>query len=267
MEGEVNLSLHELKVFLKNMKYLNLIESIKNKKNLGVVPVIAEIKRLTPRLEKKIKKDTRDAGLLAKLYQKAGAAGISLITEKKYFGGQPEIDIPKILESVNLPLLIKDFIRDEQTVNYYLNLVSKINKNYLQRISLLLIVHHLQKTKLQKLIKLINKKGALVQIEIMEKENLSVFKKIRPVPKLFNINNKKIKHLEKGKNKLIINKLLVQNCRKIIKDSILISSSAHQSVDDVRKSIQSGADAILAGSVFMKAKNPVKTIRSFVNAL
>lgn len=251
------------------MKYLNLVESIKNKKSLGVVPVIAEIKRLTPKLEKEkgTKKDMRDAGALAKLYQKAGVAGISLVTEKKHFGGQPEIDIPKILESVNLPLLIKDFIREEQTVNYYLNLVSKINKNYLQRISLLLIVHHLQETRLQKLIKLINKKGAFAQIEIMEKENLSAFKKIRPVPKLFNLNNKKIDNFEKGKNKLIINKLLVQNCRKIIKDSILISSSAHQSVKDVRRSIQSGADAVLAGSVFMQAKNPLKTIRNFVNAL
>lgn len=250
------------------MRNLNLVESIKNKRNLGVVPVIAEIKRLTPnKLEKGIKKDVRDAGLLAKLYQKAGATGISLVTEKKYFGGQPEIDIPKILKSVNLPLLIKDFIREEQTVNYYLDLISKINKNYLRRISLLLIVHHLQGTQLQKLIKLINKKGAFAQIEIMCEENLSVFKKIKPVPQLFNINNKKIDNLEKGKNKLIINKLLVKNCRKIIKDSILISSSAHQSVDDVRKSIQSGADAILAGSVFMQAKNPVKIIRSFVNAI
>lgn len=251
------------------MKYPNLIESIKNKKSLGVVPVIAEIKRLIPKLEKEkgIKKDMRNAGLLAKLYQKAGVAGISLVTEKKYFGGQPEIDIPEILESVKLPLLIKDFIREEQSVNYYLDLISKINKNYLQRISLLLIGHHLQEIQLKKLIKLINKKGAFVLIEIMEKENLSVFKKIKPVPKLFSLNNKKIDDLEKGKNRLIINKALVQNCRKIIKDSILISSSAHQSVEDVRKSIQSGADAVLAGSVFMQAKNPVKTIRSFVNAL
>jgi len=251
------------------MKYINLAESIKNKKSLGVIPIIAEIKRLTPKLEKEngTKKDMRDAGVLAKLYKKAGAAGISLVTEKKYFGGQPEIDIPKILESVNLPLLIKDFIQEEQAANYFLDLVSKINKNYLRRISLLLITHHLQETQLKKLIKLINKKGALVLIEIMEKENLTVFKKIRPIPKLFNLNNKKIDNLEKGKNRLIINKTFVQDCRKIIKDSILISSSAHQSVNDVKKSIQSGADAILAGSVFMQSKNPVKIIRNFVNAL
>lgn len=250
------------------MKYLNLVESIKNKKSLGVIPVIAEIKRLTPKLEKEkgIKKDMRDAGLLAKLFQKAGAAGISLVTEKKYFGGQPEIDIPRILTNVKLPLLIKDFITDVSKIDYYTSLVTDVGKEMPNRVTLLLISHKVV-DKLQPLIDYIHQKGMLAQVEIRGMKDLHFLSGLRTIPRLIGFNNKKIDELERGRNEIILNEYLIRACREIVGDSFIISSSAHQSVEDVRRSIQSGADAVLAGSVFMQAKNPVKTIRNFVNAL
>lgn len=249
------------------MKYLNLVESINNKKNLEVVPVIAEIKRLTPKLEKEkgIKRDMRDAGKLANLYQKGEATGISLVAEKEHFGGQPEIDIPRILTSVNLPLLIKDFIDNEAIINYYAGLVSVVGKEMIGRVSLLLISHHLG-GKLSRLIDYIHQKGMLAVVEIRGREDLSLLKDLKPIPQLIGLNNKMIDQLEQGIDKVVLNKPLVDTCRKIIGDCLLISESAHHSPADVRVSTQAGADAVLVGTAFMQAEDPGRKVHSFVFA-
>ncbi|MBU1298099.1 MAG: hypothetical protein KKB77_03025 [Bacteroidetes bacterium] len=249
------------------MKKLNLVISIKEAKVRRIVPIIAEIKRLIPKLvaDKAMKKDLRDAGELANLYQKGGAIGISLVAEKEHFGGQPEIDIPRILTSVDLPLLIKDFITNEARVDYYAGLVSVIGEEMLPRVSLLLISHHLG-DKLSRLIDYIHQKGMLAQVEIRGVEDLSFLKDLKPIPQLIGLNNKVIDQLEQGIDRVVLDKTLVDTCREVVGDCLLISSSAHHSPAEVRVSIEAGADAVLAGTAFMQAEDPRRKVHSFVFA-
>jgi len=244
----------------------DLVTSIKEAKTRGIVPIIAEVKRLTPKLvaEKDMGKDLRDAGELAMLYQKGGAIGISLVAEREHFGGQPEIDIPRILTSVDSPLLIKDFIIDESTVDYYAGLVSAVGGEMLGRVCLLLISHHLG-NKLAGLISYVHQKGMLSQVEIRGEDDLLFLKGLKPMPRLIGLNNKRIDELEKGEDRVVLNKPLIDACREVIGDSLLISSSAHHSPRDVRTSIEAGADAVLVGTAFMQATDAVQTVRDFVN--
>ncbi len=248
--------------------YSNLITSIKEAQINGVVPIIAEVKRLTPKLvvEEGIRKDSRDAGDLARLFQRGGAIGISLVAEKEHFGGQPEIDIPKILASVDLPLLVKDFITDEATVDYYAGLVSAVGAKMLSRVSLLLIAHHLGDN-LQRLIDYVYRQGMLVQVEIRGEEDLNFLKYLRSMPQLIGLNNKRIDVFEKGEDRVVVNKHSVDVFREVIGDALLISSSAHHSPQDVRISIEAGADAVLAGTTFMQANDTVQEVKDFVNAV
>lgn len=243
---------------------MNLVQSIQQRKEEKVVPIIADIKRLIPKLvaERGLRQDNRDAGMLATLYYKGGAAGVSLVTERSHFGGQPEIDIPAVLDSVPLPLLIKDFILSQDTIDFYAKLVGK----EVGRVTLLLHAHLLEGN-LKTMVHHIHKRGMLTLIETRGVDDLHYLQTLDEVPKLIGINNKDIDDLERGEDKLRLNPELISKYRQAINGSILISESGHHTPQDVRHSIQAGADAVLAGTVFMLSSDPTATVNSFVNAL
>lgn len=244
---------------------MNLIQSIQQRKEERVVPIIADIKRLIPKLvaERGMRQDKRDAGMLATSFYLGGAAGVSLVTERSHFGGQPEIDIPAVLTSVPLPLLIKDFILSKDTIESYAKL---IGKGAVGRVTLLLHAHLLEGN-LKNMVHHIHKKGMLALIETRGVDDLHYLQTLDEVLKLIGINNKDIGDLERGEDKLRLNPELVSKYRQVINGSILISESGHHTPRDVRHSIQAGADAVLAGTVFMLSSDPAATVNSFVNAL
>ena len=49
---------------------------------------------------------------IGRIYEQAGAAAISLLTDQKFFHGHLE-NLPGVKQAVNLPVLRKDFIIDE----------------------------------------------------------------------------------------------------------------------------------------------------------
>ena len=242
---------------------MNLAEAIRRKKSKRLAPIIAEVKRLIPRLaERGRPTDWRDAGELARLYKEGGACGISLVAERRHFGGQPEVDIPAILRSVDLPLLIKDFILEEGEVDFYARLVGEERG----RISLLVLAHRLGE-RLVSLLDYIARKGMQALVETRGIQDLPLLERLPKIPSLIGLNNKDIDNLERGDDILQINEELVQKYRKVIGNALLISESAHRSPEDVRFSLQAGADAILAGTPFMLSPNPAAEVRKFVLAL
>jgi len=247
---------------------VNLAESILKAKARREVPIIAEIKRIIPKLaeEEGRPKDERDAARLAQMYQEGGAIGISLVTEARYFGGQPEKDIPAVLQNTSLPLLIKDFILDEQRVKFYVDLVSRSGKDHLGRVTLLLTAHWLG-GRLPPLLNYVHSKGMLSLVETREPKDLSYLDSFSQPLRLVGINNKSIDELEKGEDRIRLTPELVGQYRKLLGNCLLISQSAHKRPEDVCRSIEAGADAVLAGTAFMVSEEPTKTVASFVHAL
>ncbi len=80
------------------------------KKQLQHFGIIAEIKRKSPS-SGEISTDLNVAHQ-AQLYESHGAAGISVLTDFKYFGGSIE-DLICVRENTRLPILRKEFILDE----------------------------------------------------------------------------------------------------------------------------------------------------------
>jgi len=75
--------------------------------------VIAEMKRASPSAGL-LRKDYR-APEIARTYEKAGASGISVLTEPRHFLGS-EQDLRDVRRAVRLPILRKDFLCDDYQV-------------------------------------------------------------------------------------------------------------------------------------------------------
>ena len=75
--------------------------------------IIAEFKRRSPS-KGEIRRDA-DPARIAKAYESAGAAAVSVITEEDYFDGSLD-DLRAIRQATSLPVLRKDFIFEEYQV-------------------------------------------------------------------------------------------------------------------------------------------------------
>lgn len=76
----------------------------------GGINLIAEIKFASPSAG--TIREMSDPVVLGRIYERSGAAAISLLTDKSFFNGDLE-NLPILKKSVSLPILRKDFIIDE----------------------------------------------------------------------------------------------------------------------------------------------------------
>ena len=75
--------------------------------------IIAEFKRRSP--SKQVINQTNSVIEVVSGYEEAGASGISVLTDTKYFGGALD-DLIQVRASVEIPVLRKDFMIDEYQV-------------------------------------------------------------------------------------------------------------------------------------------------------
>src|ERR1700761_2035728 len=74
--------------------------------------IIAEFKRKSP--SKGVFLEGADAAAITKAYTQNGASGLSVLTDKNFFGGDPE-DL-KAARPNDIPILRKDFVIDEYQI-------------------------------------------------------------------------------------------------------------------------------------------------------
>ncbi|HEY8807110.1 MAG TPA: indole-3-glycerol phosphate synthase TrpC [Candidatus Limnocylindria bacterium] len=86
-------------------------DAIRAKRVMGRIAVIAEVKRRSPALGT-LGEDV-DPAALAFVYARSGAAAISVLTEPRHWGGSVA-DLVAVAGAVDLPVLYKDIVVDEQ---------------------------------------------------------------------------------------------------------------------------------------------------------
>jgi indole-3-glycerol phosphate synthase len=207
--------------------------------------IIAEMKRASP--SKGLINTDVDPIELARKYEKAGAACISVLTEDKFFKGSFE-DLAQIANNVDIPLLNKDFIIHEVQIDYAKASGASV---------ILLIVAALTDEQLKSLYDYATKEGLDVLVEVHNEEEVERALAIKP--KIIGVNNRDLKtfHVDLIQTEKLANRILQ------FEDIIFISESGIWEEKDAERVAKAGARAILVGESLMKSDNVEEAIQSF----
>lgn len=219
----------------------SLYERLSDKTHLQV---IAEIKRASP--SKGMINEAVDPVKQARLYEEAGAACISVLTDHKFFKGSFE-DLKNVAEVVKIPVLCKDFIVDEIQIDYARSAGASV---------ILLIVAALEKPHLQKLYRYAKKIGLDVLVEVHSVEEYEIAKQLGAL--IIGVNNRNLKTFDVN---LQHTKTIAAQYKATDKH-VLISESGIKDERDARKVSEYGANAILVGETLMKAENVKETLKN-----
>jgi len=218
----------------------SLIKAQENKKNF----IIGEIKKSSPSAGNIIKNYYPEE--IAVNYEKAGVGAISVLTEKKYFGGETD-HMSLIKKRTNLPILRKDFIIDEYQI-----LESKVYGAD----AILLIVSILNDNELKQFIKLTEEIKLDCIIEVHNEDEIK--RAINIGYPIIGINNRNLNNLSTNIN----NTLNLVN--KINKNFTIIGESGIKNKDDIKKYNELEIYNFLIGETLLKAQNIDKKIKELL---
>lgn len=186
---------------------------------------------------------------VVKGYEKAGACGISVLTDGKYFGGSLD-DLLLARASVNVPLLRKEFVIDEYQI---------LEAKAFGADAILLIASVLTREEIKTLSEFAQSLALEVLLEVHNEEELN--KAIMPSLDLIGVNNRSLKTFEVS---LDISKELAS---KIPNDFVKISESGISSITSVKELQEFNYQGFLIGENFMKTDNSSKAAMEFISKL
>jgi indole-3-glycerol phosphate synthase len=205
--------------------------------------VIAEIKRASPS-----KGDIRlevDPAQQAKVYEKAGAAAISVLTDTPFFKGTMD-DLAKVRREVSIPILCKDFILDPVQIDRAKDAGANI---------ILLIVAALDEQTLHSLAEYAESLGLEVLVEVHNEDEMKVA--LAMSARIIGINNRNLKTFDVSLEVTEELGTLVNN-----KEIVLISESGIKQDADCIRVAKAGAHGVLVGETLMRSEDSGKTLAS-----
>ena len=199
--------------------------------------IIAEFKRRSP--SKGEIKPAADPASIARAYEAAGAAAVSVLTEEDYFEGSLD-DLRAIRQAISLPILRKDFIVEEYQV--YESAAAGAD-------SLLLIVAGLDDETLGRLRRLTEDElgmDALVEVHTREEMDRAV----NGGASLIGVNNRNLGTFE------VSLETSARLARNAVDGAILVSESGIESAEDIHRLRNLGYRGVLIGETLMRADDP-----------
>ncbi|HEY1663979.1 MAG TPA: indole-3-glycerol phosphate synthase TrpC [Verrucomicrobiae bacterium] len=208
------------------------------------IALIAEVKKASPSAGV-ICKDF-DPIRIAKEYETAGAACLSVLTDEKFFQGSLDY-LRQIRAAVQLPLLRKDFIIDERQILEAIEWGAD---------AILLIVAILTDEQLKKFHSLAIEAGLAVLVEVHDESELERAHKIGA--ELIGVNNRDLKTF---KVDLATTERLAA---KMAKATLLVAESGIHNSTDVVRLRKCGAKAILVGESLLRDGDIQSKIRELI---
>jgi indole-3-glycerol phosphate synthase len=210
------------------------------------VAVIAEVKRASP--SKGALAAIADPAALAADYEAGGARVISVLTEKRRFGGSIE-DLAAVRDAVDVPVLRKDFI-----VSSYQLWEARAHGADL----VLLIVAALKQNALVSLVERALSIGLVPLVEVHTQEELD--RALDAGAAIIGINARNLRTLEV--DRAVFGRLAPQVPAGVIK----VAESGVRGPHDLLAYAAAGADAVLVGESLVTGKDPRSAVADLVTA-
>ena len=209
--------------------------------------IIAEFKRKSP--SKNWIKQEGKAEIIPLSYQQNGAAGISILTDEKYFGGKDAFITAARESGVVIPILYKNFVINEMQL-YAAALCGAS--------AVLLIAACLTKQECRNLMQKAHELGLEVLLEMHSEQELEY---AELEPDLCGINNRNLgSFVTDVETSFRLAELLP-------KDAVKVSESGISDPKTVIALREAGFRGFLIGENFMKTPDPGESLKKFISSL
>ena len=205
------------------------------------ITVIAEIKRRSP--SKGDLAPNLDPATLARAYQDAGAAALSVLTDSAFFGGSAA-DLVAARAAVDLPVLRKDFTVDERDV---------CDARIMGADAVLLIVAALSDDELKRLHALAAELGMAALVEVHDEAEVA--RAVVVHADLIGVNQRDLHTFEVHANRAErLSRCIPSGVRKVAESGI-------GGADDLVRLNDAGYSAVLVGEHLVTAPDPGEALR------
>ena len=209
--------------------------------------LMAEIKRRSPSAG-----DLRpeaDAAELARQYQAAGAAAISVLTDHTHFGGSWD-DLARVRRAVDLPVLAKDFFLHPAQIH---------RARAAGADAVLLIVAALSPSRLKDLYACARETGLAALVEVHTADELA--RALELDPALIAINHRNLHTMQ-------VDLTVSLRLRPLVPPHItLVAASGLQKPEQLKTLYAGGLRAFLVGSSLMRAPRPAQALAALNEAV
>jgi indole-3-glycerol phosphate synthase len=216
--------------------------ALRAKVDAGGAGVIAEIKRASP--SKGLLRERFDPPAHARSYEAAGAACLSVLTDRQFFQGDAQ-HLVAARGACSLPALRKDFMVDPYQI---------VEARAWGADCVLLIAAALDLARMREMEALARRLGMAVLVEVHDGEELESALALRTP--LVGINNRNLRTFE---TKLEVTLDLLP---RIPGGRLVVTESGILSAADVARMRASGVNAFLVGEAFMRAPDPGAALKS-----
>lgn len=214
--------------------------------------IISEFKRKSPS-KGWIHEETTPLDVVPK-YSKGGASAISILTDKKYFGGDLEY-IRSVRPLIETPILRKDFIIDE----YQLFEARLVGAD-----AVLLIAADLEIGSVYELTNKAHELGLEILLEIHDPAELEYVKAV-PQVDMLGVNNRALGTFHTDvQHSFDIAEAMKEAVGGLEKQPLLVSESGISNPAVVKKLRGVGFRGFLIGENFMKEADPGKALADFI---
>jgi indole-3-glycerol phosphate synthase len=215
-------------------------------RDADTVKVIAEVKRSSP--SKGALAAIADPAGLASDYESGGASVISVLTERRRFGGSLA-DLAAVRAAVDIPVLRKDFV-----VTSYQVWEARAHGAD----AVLLIVAALEQQALVSLVERVHSLGMTALVEVHDPEEVD--RAVDAGARVIGVNCRDLRTLE-------VDRAVFARVAPLVPPRILkIAESGVRGPHDVLEFARAGADAVLVGESLVTGRDPRAAVADLVAA-